>query len=557
MGTDGYFHIKYAYLLTQQGPLQKFPWTTQGLWSHSFADKEFLFHLYLAPFTALQGFSLPKISSGGVSFYTLTLLDTARLGMGILGAAIFSFFFYLLKKNKVPLSFLWTLALLGASLNWLYRLQLPRAHVMSIFFFLLCLLFILRNRPKALFVSALVYPLAYHAAFVILGVVVLYNLNLFLHRKALQKKVLLACAAGMMVGYLAHPNVPNNLYLFYVQNVKVLSHSISGQGAIAQELGGELRAATSKSLLKLNGGVFFLWAALVYLGLGRKEELSSGTRGLLLLSLAFFPMVFVAARFGEYWVPLSMLFFAHYFRDILAARKLEIKIVFPWEKSLLWGSALLVYILVLFLCHSWLPKIWDHFGIYQILLLAALGLFFLVDLPGMKGRSEAPEALSLRGPWVVGIFFFLLFSCSYNFFGIHGRALLEDEGATFKGVGTYIAREVPEEKIIYTCCWDLFPYLFYWSHRHRYLFALDPSFLYNDPQRFQDFGGQKVDLWDHYLALKECRDPHPERTISEIFKAQYGVVHLAHLPFIHQIQKNKSFKILYRDNQVLLFKIEK
>ena len=53
-GADGYYHIKMAYLY-RTGEVgaagAKFHWTRESTWNGSFSDKDFLFHIYLIPFT--------------------------------------------------------------------------------------------------------------------------------------------------------------------------------------------------------------------------------------------------------------------------------------------------------------------------------------------------------------------------------------------------------------------------------------------------------------------------------------------------------------------------
>lgn len=50
VGTGPYYHVKISGLMLQQGILEEFPWTQTGIWKERFADKEFLFHVYLMPF---------------------------------------------------------------------------------------------------------------------------------------------------------------------------------------------------------------------------------------------------------------------------------------------------------------------------------------------------------------------------------------------------------------------------------------------------------------------------------------------------------------------------
>ncbi|GIV32733.1 MAG: hypothetical protein KatS3mg031_0268 [Chitinophagales bacterium] len=49
--TDGYYHSKMAYLMRESGWIQSFKWAHCSFWRDRFSDKEWLFHVYLIPFT--------------------------------------------------------------------------------------------------------------------------------------------------------------------------------------------------------------------------------------------------------------------------------------------------------------------------------------------------------------------------------------------------------------------------------------------------------------------------------------------------------------------------
>ena len=53
VGADAYYHVKVSELMMQQGIFDRFPWTQTSIWKDRYADKEFLFHLYLIPFISI------------------------------------------------------------------------------------------------------------------------------------------------------------------------------------------------------------------------------------------------------------------------------------------------------------------------------------------------------------------------------------------------------------------------------------------------------------------------------------------------------------------------
>ena len=54
---DPYYHIKVASLISENGPLEHFPWTRFSVWGDRFFDKDLLFHLLLVPFAGEDLFS--------------------------------------------------------------------------------------------------------------------------------------------------------------------------------------------------------------------------------------------------------------------------------------------------------------------------------------------------------------------------------------------------------------------------------------------------------------------------------------------------------------------
>ena len=53
-GADGYLHIRMANFLRQYGPHYNFHWARYSVFAQHFADKDFLYHVLLVPFTFLS-----------------------------------------------------------------------------------------------------------------------------------------------------------------------------------------------------------------------------------------------------------------------------------------------------------------------------------------------------------------------------------------------------------------------------------------------------------------------------------------------------------------------
>ena len=56
---------------------------------------------------------------------------------------------------------------------------------------------------------------------------------------------------------------------------------------------------------------------------------------------------------------------------------------------------------------------------------------------------------------------------------------------------------IPEGEIIYNCNWDNFPKMFFYDTKHRYVWGLDPNYLYSkNPELYKlmgDINGGKVE----------------------------------------------------------------
>lgn len=127
VGTDPYYHAQVS-LLGRDLLSRQFPWTQKSLFAEHFADKEFLFHIVLAPFVWAGGLTGAKVAT--VVFATMAV-----------GA-----FYWLCQKRNVPAPFLWTVFLFASADLFLYRLSITRPHILSLFLTLLFCQVLLERR---------------------------------------------------------------------------------------------------------------------------------------------------------------------------------------------------------------------------------------------------------------------------------------------------------------------------------------------------------------------------------------------------------------------------
>lgn len=295
---DGYFHIKVAWLMRQQGLFLKgFPWSYFSLWRENYSDGCPLFHLLLIPFTF-----------GDLAF-------GAKSATVLLSAFMFSSFFAILTLNKVRGRFYWLwVLLLGGWFFW-WRMLVPRPQVLSATLLLWSLHFLINGRPKAFAALSFLYPLSYVAAFLPQVFAVARWAYLRIVEGRSEHRIVFWGLGAFALAVIVHPYFPKNIMFFYVQNLWVMYAHVA---RIDLSFAGELiplntRQAVSAHLPLL---VNLLGLGLVFAH--RRRPLSERTRVMLPITLVTLLLGCVSIRFVEYAVPVATLFGAFLFTDVFA-----------------------------------------------------------------------------------------------------------------------------------------------------------------------------------------------------------------------------------------------
>src|ERR1043165_4240355 len=107
---DSFYHARYSQLLPQRGLSRELRWMQFTEWKDHFCDKDFLYHVYLIPFTRDAAEPLP-----GAKYGTLLLLLQSLAEL-----------YGVLRYWKAPFALFWV-ALLGVcSANFLTRMFMVR-----------------------------------------------------------------------------------------------------------------------------------------------------------------------------------------------------------------------------------------------------------------------------------------------------------------------------------------------------------------------------------------------------------------------------------------------
>lgn len=422
IGYDGYFHAKYALLLRTLGLMREFKWAAHSLWADQFADKEFLYHVYLIPFTWFDD-----------------LATGIKLASVLMAALVLTSFYAILLLNRFRYPWLWYGLLLASGWFFLYRLNAARPHVVAIALLLWTVHLVINQRHRALAVVVFVYSLSYTGFVLPLIVAVIVSVHLFLIAREVDWKTPLVVLGASLAGMLVNPFFPNNLRMFFVQNLYVPWMSLQTNVDLA--MAGEFEPLDTRFLLMVHLAVVLPYAGAAYLALVRPVELDRKTTSLFVVSCSLVGLTFMIRRFIEYSVPITLLFLAAFYTCQLKG--------FSLRGALARGGR-------------------------TRLLAAAAAAFVVVLTAGLFVRSYVDALPHFRVP----------------------ESILKDSAL-------YLLEHTDDDELVFTCDWDDTPALFFYNHRNRYPVFMDPNFMYVwDPAHWEewygtahgDFGGRTYNL---------------------------------------------------------------
>ena len=294
---DGYYHIKFAWLLRHHGFFRHgFPWSYFSLWRDGFSDGSVFFHLLLIPFTF-----------GGLAF-------GAKLATVLLSAFAFSSFFAILTLNGVRARFYWFwLLLAGGGFFW-WRMLVPRPQVLSAILLLWSLHFLLNGRRKAFAALSFLYPLSYVAAFLPQVFAGMRWAYLKLVERRIDGGLFAAGLAAYLLATIVHPYFPKNLEFFYVQNLYVMFLELTQR--VNLSLANEFLPLDTRQFVGGNLPLIANLLGLAFVAMHRRRPLSERTRILFPIAIVLILLTCASKRFLEYSVPVTTLFCAFLFTDV-------------------------------------------------------------------------------------------------------------------------------------------------------------------------------------------------------------------------------------------------
>lgn len=290
---DGYFHIKFSYLMSHgQGMIWELPWLQFTIHRDFFRDHHFLQHLLQIPFT----------------FGDLRL--GAKIGAWCFAALAFAAFYLVAALRGRVVAAILTVGLLAAGNHFLYRMMMPRVPAMSLALLLLILWLVASRRERWLAPALFAYVWLYDGFILGLIAVGAMVLGELWARGRFNRRALLWASTGVAAGILINPYFPHNLESFAFN----LTRTVSDAQISVPDTGFEWRPLDAYYLLRK---FWVTWSALglglILAALGPRTK--GHTLGTLLLAVLMTALVMKARRYTEVWPPLVFLFLAFSWAD--------------------------------------------------------------------------------------------------------------------------------------------------------------------------------------------------------------------------------------------------
>ncbi|MCA8934743.1 MAG: hypothetical protein KDB68_00935 [Planctomycetes bacterium] len=500
-GADGYYHIKMAYLyrtgeVGQAGA--DFHWTRESTWNGAFSDKDFLFHVYLIPFTLMAD------GPGDAR----QLIVGAKLAVVLLNVLIVLTVFVSLRLFKVKHAWLFALLLIVVGGTYFaFRLSLCRSYLVSMILALVGWTLLAKRSRLGLFVVSVIYTLAYTASHLLLAMLLVRAvMELFIGaregstrlRDLKSNAVLGGCiVGGITLGCILHPQSLELVKLWWIQNVVVLALAHKGSVApIIDNVSAIFGANTD-------------YANSVELSLGRELNPTDGP----------------AAIFST-----PLIFFSPMFLPLLAA-------ILGWrpKREALLTATIAVVWLVAYMVNG---RFLEYAAPFMTL---ALGVWItgLLETETYKGWMEKrpvasralPISMAVIGV-IAGISIWIGATLSYR---------VRDRGDIEQAALYLHENEETHGKLVWHDRWDDFTELLFFASECDYLAGLDPTyFLVNDEEKYKDW-------WE----IKRGKRRDVLGPIRDKFKADYILAHRSSSEYfynrLNEEARSGNLKLLIRD----------
>ena len=292
---DGYLHIRMAQFLREGGLHYNFHWARFSTFANNFADKDFLYHVLLIPFTFLAD-----------------IFWGAKLSAAIFAVLLYLVFWWALKRYCPVRALLPVfLIIFFCSAAFLQAISQPRNMILTIILILFFVHCLVQQKRWLLFITTTVYTLAHVSGPYLLLFAFMGEGVRFANERVFSWRSVGAVALGLTAGILMHPNFPNNLLAFYLNGILVPIFSLKW----GLELGAEFFPMSTRDAALLYPFIFIGLVLFVALGLSRQKKINVSTQIWMATAGFFLVFAFFSRRYFWYAYPLMLVSLAAYISD--------------------------------------------------------------------------------------------------------------------------------------------------------------------------------------------------------------------------------------------------
>ncbi len=495
---DGYYHIRWSALLWENFSQGKWlpdfhwlPFTVLG--PETYADHHFLFHLLQIPF-----------------LWFFEPVMAAKLSTVFYGSlAIFSVY-WLMFRYRVDYLLLWLAAILGCANSFYFRMNMAKAPPLTIIFTIAGIYLLFERKYIWLFPLMFFFVWTYSLFPMLLIAAFFWVIIIAWNERKFEWQPLAYTGGGMILGNIINPYFPTNLWLFYEHFITKLK-----VGDFAVAVGGEWYPYNGVELL-LNFPVALLAVLIGYILFSPRDgKLPEKSTFFLMFVTVLLVSQFRSKRFAEYFPPFAILFAAF---SLQAFRM------------------------------PYLFKLPEDFK---------QDIEPYLDKAGKTIQQKRFDFFKQLGIWTLGVI--LVAWITYNLAGIDltrwfnfkqsgliSNIRANEPNEKYQKAMTWINENVPEGEIIYNCNWDNFPKMFFYGTKHRYVWGLDPNYLYS----------KNPDLYKLMGELNSGKIEDPAPVIREKFNSRFIFSEAKdNVNFIANCLQSGWCETAYQDEDAIILKI--
>lgn len=312
---DGYLHIRMAEFLRDFGPKYNFHWARYSVFNGRFADKDFLYHTLLIPFTFFKN-----------------IFFGAKVASFIFAGLLLTGFYFALRRysNKSILPFF--LISFFLSDGFIENICRPRPLTIVILITILSIHFIMDKSRWLVFITALFYSLIHVTSPLIIFYALIVEGVRFFDKKEFYFKTILYAFFGVLLGFIIHPNFPNNFIVFYLNSILVPLYTIK-TGVL--ELGAEFFPINTREYLLSYPVVVIGIVIFTLLAMFKAVKARFETKAFLVLAMFFFVLSFICRRYLGHGYLIILIGLSYYFSDAFETGKKLNKFVLTGLSALL------------------------------------------------------------------------------------------------------------------------------------------------------------------------------------------------------------------------------